>query len=625
MSFESRKVVFILLFVITGIAFIMRLLYMQVIDDQWIQRAGEVAQKKITIKPPRGIMLDRFGKKVVSNKTYYNLMFVENQIKNFDTIAFAELVGMKPWEVCEQFESIRNSLDRKTKDKKSGRDTIVNDYRSYLPYAFLRELDAEEISKIAADLWRFPGFYEEPVSMRNYPFANGANIFGYLNEISGTELAEDRSFYNIGDVIGRAGLEKYYEQYLRGKKGSKFVLKSARGKTVDNFAGGKLDTVAKQGPTLTLGIDIELQAFGEKLMQGKLGSIVAIEPSSGEILAMVSSPTYDPNILVGTRNIKRNYNKLITDPFKPMFPRPYQSEYPPGSIFKVVQALVGLQEEVITVNTSFPCNRSMVGCHNHPTAQNIQQAIQFSCNPYFYYQVRKVIHQGKDKNPFKDAEIGLNKWEKYMHSFGLGVKLETDIYGVRAGVMPNVTFYDRWYGKHRWVWSTIRSNSIGQGEVKVTPLQMANLAAIFANRGFYYEPHLVKDIGGDGPLEKFTVKKKTMVDEKHFIPIAEGMRRVVHEPGGTAARARIDGVTLAGKTGTAQNPHGEDHSVFIAYAPFENPEIAIAVFIENAGFGGTWAAPIASLMIEKYLFREVKNKLKEERILEKHFVQHEQP
>lgn len=624
MNLERRKLVFIVLFSITGLLFIGRLFYMQIMDTKWIERAGEVAQKKIIIKPPRGIMLDRFDNKVVSNKTYYNLMFVENQIENLDTNAFAELVGMEPWEVYEQFENIKKSLDRKTKDKKTGKDTLVNDYRTYMPYAFLRELDAEELSKIAADLWRFPGFYEEPVSMRNYPYPNGANIFGYLNEISGEELAKERSFYSIGDVVGRAGIEKYYEKQLRGTRGSKYVLRSARGKTVDNFADGKLDTIAQQGPVLTLGVDIELQAYGEQLMKGKLGSIVAIEPASGEILSMVSSPSFDPNILVGKRNIKRNYNKLLSNPFKPMFPRPYQSEYPPGSIFKVVQALIGLQEEVISVNTSFPCNRGMVGCHNHPTAQNIEQAIQFSCNPYFYYQVKRVIQQGKDKNFYKDAEIGLNIWEKYMHSFGLGVKLETDVYGVRAGVIPNVAFYDRWYGKHRWAWSTIKSNSIGQGEVKVTPLQMANLAAIFANRGYYYEPHLVKDIGGEGPLEKFLIKKKTLVDEKHFIPIAEGMRRVVQEPGGTAARARIEGIEIAGKTGTAQNPHGEDHSVFIAFAPFEKPEIAIAVFIENAGFGGTWAAPIASLMIEKFLFRTVNNKLKEQRILEKHFIEDEQ-
>jgi penicillin-binding protein 2 len=299
----------------------------------------------------------------------------------------------------------------------------------------------------------------------------------------------------------------------------------------------------------------------------------------------------------------------------PLFPRPLQAEYPPGSIFKVVQALVGLQEGVINENTSFPCNKSMVGCHNHPTAQNIQQAIQFSCNPYFYYEVRRIIQQGKDKSIFKDANIGLKKWEKYMHSFGLGIKPKVDLYGVRGGLIPNVEFYNRWYGEYRWAWSTIQSNSIGQGEVKITPLQMANIAAIVANKGYYYEPHIVKSIGDNGPLPIYTKKNKTLVDTAHFAPIIEGMRRVVNEAGGTARRARLSDITVCGKTGTAQNPHGEDHSVFMAFAPKENPQIAIAVFVENAGFGGTWAAPIASLMIEKYLKKEISDTIKEDRIL----------
>ena len=616
MNLEGRRVVFLVMFLGVGILFISRLFFMQLVDDKWIERAAEVSQKRITIKPPRGIMYDRFGHKVVANKTYYNLMFVENNIRNLDTIAFAELLEMTPEEVKGRFEEIRSSLDRKTKNKKTGNDTIVNDYRRYMPYAFVRELSADEIASIAVELSEFPGFYEEPVSMRDYPFPNAANIFGYLNEIRQHELDADRYFYSIGDVIGRAGLERYYENELRGQKGTKFILSSARGKMVDNFADGKLDTAAIQGPPLTLGLDIELQAYGELLMQNKLGSIVAIEPATGELLAMISSPSYDPNALVGARNIKKNYNQLVQDSLKPLFPRPLQAEYPPGSIFKLVQALVGLQEGVITENTGFPCTRSMVGCHNHPTANTIQDAIQFSCNPYFYYEVRRIIQQGKDPNMYKDAEVGLNLWEEYMHSFGLGVSLETDIFGLRKGVIPNVAFYDRWYGKHRWAWSTIRSISIGQGEVKVTPLQMANLAAIMANKGYYIRPHLVKNIGYDGPLERFEEKVFSKVDEKYYTAIQEGMRRVVNEPGGTARRAKIDDIVVCGKTGTAQNPHGEDHSVFIAFAPLDNPQIAIAVFIENAGFGGTWAAPIASLMIEKYVKRAISDEFKEKRILE---------
>jgi penicillin-binding protein 2 len=593
---------------------------MQVIDDKWIERAAEVSQKKIEIKPPRGILYDRNGRKIVANKTYYNLMFVEDDIENLDTIAFAELVGMHPDSVEVRFEEIRKSLDRKTRSRITGEDTVVNDYRSYLPYAFLRELSADEVAKIAIDLNSYSGFFEEPISMRDYPYPNGGNIFGYLNEIRPHELNADRNFYNVGDFIGRAGLERFYEKELRGQKGTRFILSSARGKVVDNFADGKMDTTAIQGPSLYLGIDIELQAYGELLMQNKIGAVVAIEPSTGEIIAMVSAPSYDPNLMVGSRNIRKNYQLLYEDTLKPFYPRPLAAEYPPGSIFKTIQALIGLQEEVITENTSFPCNKNLVGCHNHPTAQSIQQAIQFSCNPYFYYETKRIIQQGKDPSIYKDAAIGLAIWEKYMNSFGLGVKPETDIYGLRGGVIPNVAYYNRWYGEYRWAFSTIRSNSIGQGEVKVTPLQMANLAAIIANRGYYYEPHLVSSIGNDGPLPKFTVKKKTMVNEKHFHAIVEGMRRVVNEPGGTARRARLKDIVVGGKTGTAQNPHGEDHSVFMAFAPLDKPQIAIAVFVENGGFGGTWAAPIASLMIEKYLTGKITDERKEKRILEGDFI-----
>ncbi|WP_417265006.1 penicillin-binding transpeptidase domain-containing protein [Brumimicrobium sp.] len=621
MNLESRRLVFILLFLLVGVVFVGRLFYMQVVDDKWIERAGEVAKRKVIIKPPRGILYDRDGKKIVANKTYYNLMFVEDDIEDFDTLAFSKLIGISVDSIRQRFVQIKKQLDRKTRSKKTGNDTIVNDYRSYLPHAFLKELSADEISKIAIELPDFKGFYESPISMRDYPYPHGANIFGYLNEINAEELNADRRFYNVGDFIGRTGLEKYYEHSLRGQKGTKVILTSAKGKLVDNFAGGKLDTNALQGPPLHLGIDIELQAYGELLMQNKLGSIVAIEPSTGEILAMVSAPSYDPNLMVGTRNIRTNYSRLYRDSLKPFYPRPLAAEYPPGSIFKVVQALVGLQENVITENTGFPCTRSLVGCHNHPPASNVAKSIQYSCNPYYYYLVKRIIEQNKDPNLFKDAAIGLELWERYMHSFGFGIRPETDIYGLRSGVIPNVSFYNHWYGEFRWAFSTIRSNSIGQGEVKMTPLQMANLAAIVANEGYFYEPHLVKSIGDDGPLEKFKVKKQTMVEAKYYKSIKEGMRGAVNEPGGTARRARInDEIIVAGKTGTAQNPHGEDHSVFMAYAPHDNPKIAIAVFIENAGFGGTWAAPIASLMMEKYLTGQVNNKAKESRILEKRFT-----
>ena len=619
MNLENRKIVFILLFIFVGVVYTARLFYMQVIDDQWIARAGEVAKRKINIKPPRGIFFDRDGKKIVGNRTYYDLMFIEDDIKDFDTVAFSKLIGLSVDSIRMRFEQIKEQLDRKTRSKATGNDTIVNDYRSYLPNAFLKELSSEEMAMIAIDLPNFKGFYENPISMRYYPYPYGANIFGYLNEVNGEELRADPNFYSLGDLIGRSGLERYYERILRGKKGTKVTLTSAKGEIIEDFAGGRLDTNALQGPPLHLGVDIELQALGEELMKNKLGSIVAIEPSTGEILAMISAPSYDPNLLVGTKNIRKNYMALFEDSLKPFFPRPLAAAYPPGSTFKVVQALIGLQEGVINENTYFPCNQSLVGCHNHPPARSISEAIKYSCNPYFYQEVRRIIIQNTDKNIFKDASAGLKLWNEYMYSFGLGIQPKTDIYGMTSGLIPDNNFYNRWYGEYRWAFSTIQSISIGQGEVEVTPLQLANLTAIIANGGFYYEPHFVRSIGDGGPLDRFKVKQYTMVDEKYFPAVREGMRMAVNEPGGTARRARVEGVVVSGKTGTAQNPHGEDHSVFIAFAPYDNPKIAIVVFVENAGFGGVWAAPIASLMIEKYLNREILDKEKEKRILDKSF------
>ncbi|HEU0227983.1 MAG TPA: penicillin-binding transpeptidase domain-containing protein [Arachidicoccus soli] len=620
MNLEGRKIVFIILFIFVGIVFVIRLFYMQVVDDEWIKRAGEVAKRKITIKPPRGIIYDRAGKIVVGNRTYYDLMFVEDNIKDLDTVAFAKLVGIPVDSVAARFASIKRSLDRKTKSKTTGNDTIVNDYRSYLPYAFLKELTKDEMEEIAVDLPNFKGFYEIPISLRYYPYHCGANIFGYLNEVNYKELKADPNFYNVGDLIGRSGLERYYEKILRGKKGTKVVLTSARGKEIDDFAGGKLDTLAKQGPALHLGLDIELQKYGQKLMQNKLGAIVAIEPSTGQILAMVSAPSYDPNLLVGEKKLKENYVRIHNDSLKPFYPRAIASTEPPGSTFKTVQSAIGMQEGVFDSTSSFHCNKAIVHCHNHPDAQNISQAIMYSCNPYFYQAVRRIIEQHYYTSRFKDAAKGLALWDKYMHSFGLGIKLKTDIYGVEAGRIPTPAFYNRWYGKYRWAFSTIQSISIGQGEVTLTPLQLANIAAIIANKGYYYIPHFVSSIGNQGPLPQYKVRHYTMVDSSYFNPIKKGMRMVVNHPGGTARRARLDSIIVCGKTGTAQNPHGKDHSVFIAFAPYDHPKIAISVFVQNAGFGGVWAAPIASLMIEKYLRDTITTKFKEQRILDKDFI-----
>jgi len=612
MNFDSRKIVIITFIVSIGLLYAFRLLYMQVIDDTWTLRAQEIAEKRKEITPPRGVIFDRNGQKIVANQTYYNLMMVEADINNLDTAAFAKLIDWTVQKVRSRFYQIKlgegTFYNRHTKKRTSN-------YQKGRAYPFMKELTLEEVAEIAPHLGRFPGFYEEVTSMRDYPYHSGANILGYLAEANREDIERD-SYYRAGNNMGRAGLERFYEEELRGQKGIKYIVTSALNNALEPFADGMYDTIAMQSAPMKLGLDIILQAYGEKLMQNKKGCIVAIEPSTGEILSMISAPSYDPNLLVGKRNIGINYPKLIADPDKPLYPRPVASEYPPGSIFKLVQALVALEEGVINVDTGFPCNKSLVGCHNHGSPSDIMKAVQYSCNPYFYQTTRRIIQQGKSKNTFEDAEIGLTIWAKYMHSFGLGEILGTDITGQRPGRIPDAHYYDKWYGHHRWAFSTIRSNSIGQGEVALTPLQMANLAAIIANKGWFYTPHFVKEIGASGPLSSFNKKHYTKVSAKYFPPIIEGMRRVVNEDGGTGRQARMIDVVVCGKTGTVQNPHGKDHSVFIAFAPMDDPKIAIAVFIENAGFGGTWAAPIASLMIEKYLTAKIKDAEKELRIVE---------
>lgn len=617
MNLDTRKYVIIAFFLIVGVIYATRLFYMQVIDDSWTLRAQQIAEKRREITPPRGVVFDRDGRKIVSNSTYYNLMMIEKNIKNFDTVKFAKLIGWTPEMVRERFKEIVEGegmyYNRHTGKKQSN-------YQKIRPYPFLKELTLDEIANIAAHIKNFPGFYEEVTSMRRYPYANGANILGYLSEVNREEVDKD-AFYSPGNNIGRAGIERFYEEQLRGQKGIKYIVTSALNNAIESYGDGKYDTLAVQGPALKLGVDIILQAYGEKLLQNKRGCIVAIEPSSGEILALVSAPTYDPNLLIGKRNISENYPALVKDPSKPLYPRPLAAEYPPGSTFKLLNSLIGLQEGVITPEFGAVCDKSVVGCHNHPSATNLADAIKHSCNPYFYAVTRRIIQQGKKRSNFEDAEIGLNIWADYMHSFGLGKRLETDITGIRPGLIPDAKYYDKWYGHHRWAFSTIRSISIGQGEVMLTPLQMANIAAIIANRGWHYTPHFVKSIGDKGPLEQFRTKHYSKVDAMHYETIVEGMRRVVHEPGGTGRRARLKDIVVCGKTGTVQNPHGEDHSVFVAFAPMNKPKIAIAVFIENAkGGGGLWAAPTAGLMIEKYLTGKITEIDREKSILEANFA-----
>jgi penicillin-binding protein 2 len=595
-SFENRKYIITLAILLIGVIFIFRLIHMQLIDDQWKNRAAEISEDKITTYPARGIVFDRNHKKLIANVVYYDLLVIPKEVeKNIDSFAFSDLIGI----------SIDEYTERMSKAK---------DYSYRKPTEFEKQISPDDFDIIGPELYKYKGFFEQERTLRTYPNHIAGHLLGYMNEVNKQDI-ENNPYYKPRDYIGRSGIEKQYEELLRGKKGVKYLLQDAIGIATGSYENGKYDTLAIKGKNITLGIDSKIQAYGEELMKNKLGSIVAIEPQTGEILAMVTSPSYDPNLLVG-RDLGKNYAKLQQDSLKPLINRAAGSVYPPGSTFKTIMALIGMQEGVITENSGFPCTKSLVGCHNHPSAQDVVHAIKMSCNPYFYYVVRRIVQQGKNKSQFKDAAIGLDIWAKYVRSFGLDGTLKTDLGGVAKGTIPDKKYYDKIYGEYRWAYSTIYSICIGQGEVLVSPFEMANIAVIMANRGYYYNPHFVKEIEGEQLPKIFTTKNYTMVDTSFFPVIVEGMEKVVNEAGGTARRARIDSITVCGKTGTAQNPHGKDHSIFIAFAPKNDPKIAIAVYVENAGFGGTWAAPIASLMIEKYLTDSISNIRKEQRILE---------
>jgi penicillin-binding protein 2 len=581
MNFESRKYVLIAAVLFIAITFIIRLFWIQVVDDKWKATAANMAERKITVYPSRGLIYDRKERLLVANTPVYDLMVVPREVKPFDTLRFCELVGVS-------VDEMRIRL----KDASS--------YSRFKPSMVEKQIPADQFASIAVHLHKYPGFYGQSRTLRTYPPRTAAHLLGYLSEVSAARVEKD-PYYRSGDVIGVGGLESYYEEQLRGSRGVGYVLVDVHNNIKGPFKNGIYDTLAVEGKDLFTGIDLDVQMLGERLMVNKKGSIVALDPRTGEVLCLVSSPTYDPELLVG-RVRNTNYGVLQRDPIKPLFDRALQAQYPPGSIFKIVQSLIALDEGAIEPNTSFPCNKGLVGCHNHPTATDIQKAIQYSCNPYFYMVFKRMVERDADKNRFKDAALGLATWETYMKSFGMGQRPGIDLPSVKGGNLPGPAYYDRKYGKERWAFSTIYSASIGQGEVLVAPLQMANLAAIFANKGWYYDPHVVRAVGHPDSIQaRYLVKHVTDVDPKWYDLIHEGMRRVVHEPGGTARQARIEGINMAGKTGTAENPHGQDHAVFIAFAPLEDPKIAIAVYVENSGFGGTWAAPIASLLIEQYL------------------------
>lgn len=489
------------------------------------------------------------------------------------------------------------------------------------PSVFQKQLSAETYAALQEKIFRFPGFWCQQRTLRKYPQPIAAHLLGYIGEVD-KRVTESDPYYKDGDYIGISGIEKAYEKTLRGVKGMKIVMVDVNNREKGSYEDGRYDTLAIPGKNLTATLDAELQLYGEQLMQNKKGSIVAIDPANGEILALVTSPGYDPNLLVG-RVRSKNYAILAKDTIRvPLFNRALMATYPPGSTFKLVMALIGQQERVLSTSTTYPCARGYPplggkpGCHPHASPLNFKQSIQQSCNSYYTYVFRSVI----DNKCYHNTVEGFSAWKSYVQSFGIGEKLHTDLPNELKGSVPTVEYYNKYFGEGSWKSATILSLGIGQGEMGITPLQNANIVATIANKGFYYTPHVIRYIGDNKQKKlRFTEKNYTLItDTAIYNNVIEGMSEVVES--GTAAASKIEGIDYCGKTGTAQNPHGKDHSVFVAFAPKENPKIAISVLVENAGFGSMWAAPIASLIIEKYLTGQVKRSGIEKRMMEGNLV-----
>ncbi|MDD3742984.1 MAG: penicillin-binding protein 2 [Lentimicrobiaceae bacterium] len=593
-SLASRKQNVIAIFVVVGFIYLVRLFYLQIIDDSYELSANNNVLRHIIQYPARGLIYDRNGKLLVYNEAVYDLMVLPHQVRDIDTLEFCRLLEITP-------EGFRQRLIK------------ARNYSLYKPSLFEKQLSKETYGYLEEKMYRFRGFFVQSRTLRKYPSPIGAHLFGYVGEVNQT-IIDKNPYYKSGDYIGISGIEKTYEEVLRGKKGKKIKMVDVHNREVGSFQDGIYDTVAEMGKDLYLTIDADLQEYGERLMQGKMGSIVAIEPATGEILTFLSSPAYDPNLLVG-RVRGKNFGSLVKDPVKPLLNRALMGQYPPGSTFKMVNDLIGLKEGVLTTSTLYSCQgpgSSPIRCtHNHQSPLNVYTAIQQSCNPFHWLVYRSILNNPRHKGTRENYVI----WRDYVMQMGFGHKLGADTDSELPGNLPPAETYDAIYGKGRWSAMTIRSLSIGQGEILVTPLQLANYGALLANRGHYIVPHVVKQIG-DIPTGENRFKKVTgEISPASYEIIVEGMRQVATL--GTARWFQIKDITMCGKTGTAENPHGKDHSLFMAFAPADNPVIAIAVVVENAGFGSTWALPIASLMIEKYINGEVSRKQIEEDMMNK--------
>lgn len=585
-QFENRKYVLGGVAVLVILIYILRLFSLQYMNDDFKKNADSNAFLKRIQYPARGSISDRNGKLLVYNQPSYDIMVVTNEIEDLDTLGLCESLGIdKEW-----FE--RRMVEIKDRNKNPG-------YSRYTQQLFMNQLSGEEFSTFQEKLFRFPGFYIQKRSIRQYTNDHAAHILGDVGEVGPSDIEED-DYYQSGDYIGKQGVERSYEKQLRGVKGTEILLRDARGRIKGRYQNGKLDQAPIPGKNLTLSIDLDLQALGERLMKGKLGSIVAIEPSTGEILCMVSSPTYDPHLMVG-RQRGKNHQLLSKDPMKPLLNRAISGRYPPGSTFKTSQALTFLQEGIISpTGTAYPCSRGFrlgsltVGCHGHAAPLPLIPAIATSCNGYFCWGLYYMMGNRKKYATVQDA---MTTWKDYMVSMGFGYKLGVDLPGENRGMIPNAQYYDNAY-KGSWNGVTIISISIGQGEVCLTPLQIANLGATIANRGYYITPHVVKDIQGETLDSLYTQRHYTKVSSKNYDFVVEGMRHAV--TGGTCRAANTTMYEVCGKTGTAQN-RGHDHSVFMGFAPRTNPKIAVAVYVENGGFGAVYGVPIGALIMEQFI------------------------
>jgi penicillin-binding protein 2 len=578
-TFRQRTL--LIIFITVAFIYLCRLFYLQIIDDSYFLSAQNNVLQEQTIYPARGLIYDRNGELLVYNDAIYDLSVMPEQIKNLDTLAFCEVLGITKEDFIKKFDKMK---------KQKG-------YAPWKPAVFERQITIPTYAAFQEKLYDFQGFFVEVRTDRKYQHNNAAHVMGYIGEVTDRDIEKSEGYYRMGDFIGISGVERTYEKELGGKKGTRYVLVDSKSRSQGRYKNGEFDTAAVAGQNINLSIDYKLQELGELLMLNKTGSIVAIEPQTGEILSLVSSPAYNPNLLIG-RDRGNKYMELLRDPMKPLFNRPLSAPYPPGSIFKILMALTGQQEKVLNPATTYGCHHGymFVGCHPHGSPLPLRPAIAVSCNAYFCQVYRSIVNNPR----YPHAEDAYNSFHKHISSFGLGKKLGVDLYGEGNGFLPPSTYYDKIYGRYRWQATTTISLGIGQGELGITPIQMANATAAVANRGYYITPHIVKRIGGKvNPNPQFNKKNWTTIDTNYFSVVIEGMQDVVEH--GTAYIARIPGIQIAGKTGTAQNPHGKDHSVFFAFAPVDNPKIAIAVVVENAGFGATWAAPIASLMIEQYL------------------------